>query len=171
MKPLDQTHFDDIAGMSYSNKMARRLLFKRLKALPEGKLIIEENQFSTAFGDTPTEQSITAVIQIRDPSAYRDIVVSGSMGAAEAYIRGKWVSPNLVDVIRLMSKNIDYLNSMDDRRSLFSRWAEKGVHWMNRNTVKNAKKNIAQHYDLSNEFFELFLDPQMMYSICGVRQP
>jgi cyclopropane-fatty-acyl-phospholipid synthase len=38
------------------------------------------------------------------------------------------------------------------------------MHYLNRNTLQGSKKNIAQHYDLSNDFFSLFLDPTMMYS-------
>jgi cyclopropane-fatty-acyl-phospholipid synthase len=38
---------------------------------------------------------------------------------------------------------------------------------MNRNTLQGSKNNIAAHYDLGNDFFELFLDPTMMYS-CGI---
>jgi cyclopropane-fatty-acyl-phospholipid synthase len=38
------------------------------------------------------------------------------------------------------------------------------MHYLNKNTLEGSKKNIAQHYDLSNDFFALFLDPTMMYS-------
>ena len=38
------------------------------------------------------------------------------------------------------------------------------MHYLNKNTLEGSKKNIAQHYDLSNDFFSLFLDPTMMYS-------
>jgi cyclopropane-fatty-acyl-phospholipid synthase len=36
-----------------------------------------------------------------------------------------------------------------------------------RNTVKRSKQQIAAHYDLGNDLYELFLDDTMMYS-CGV---
>ena len=35
---------------------------------------------------------------------------------------------------------------------------------MRRNTRAGSRRNIAHHYDLSNEFFRLFLDDSMMYS-------
>jgi cyclopropane-fatty-acyl-phospholipid synthase len=67
-------------------------------------------------------------------------------------------------VVRLMSVNIDFLNQMDDARPVLQRIADKLFHWLNRNTEKQARDNISRHYDLSNEFFSLFLDPDMMYS-------
>src|SRR5690606_39959593 len=40
----------------------------------------------------------------------------------------------------------------------------QGFHYLNRNTEKGSRRNIAAHYDLGNDMFELFLDPTMMYS-------
>ncbi|RBL65954.1 SAM-dependent methyltransferase, partial [Pseudomonas sp. MWU13-2625] len=45
----------------------------------------------------------------------------------------------------------------------------RGLHWLNRNTRKGSRKNIAAHYDLGNELFEQFLDPTMMYSAAQFR--
>ena len=88
----------------------------------------------------------------------------GAIGGAEAYMLGKWSSPDLTAVVRLMSANIDVLNDMDDARFLSRRVVEKIMHWLNRNSEKQARENISRHYDLSNDFFALFLDPSMMYS-------
>jgi cyclopropane-fatty-acyl-phospholipid synthase len=40
----------------------------------------------------------------------------------------------------------------------------KFSHRMNRNTRTGSRRNIAAHYDLSNEFYSLFLDETMTYS-------
>src|SRR5206468_1664863 len=37
-------------------------------------------------------------------------------------------------------------------------------HWLNENTPSGAKRNIAAHYDLGNEFYGAWLDPGMTYS-------
>ncbi|TXG72399.1 hypothetical protein EZV62_000978 [Acer yangbiense] len=37
-------------------------------------------------------------------------------------------------------------------------------HILKRNTLTQARKNIARHYDMSNELFALFLDESMLYS-------
>jgi cyclopropane-fatty-acyl-phospholipid synthase len=38
------------------------------------------------------------------------------------------------------------------------------VNWLRRNTRTGSKRNIADHYDLSNDFFAAMLDPTMTYS-------
>jgi cyclopropane-fatty-acyl-phospholipid synthase len=132
--------------------------------MPRGYLLIEEGDELYSFGDANDVNGVKAKIVIEDASAYRDIAFGGSIGGAEAYMLGKWSTPSLVDVVRLMSVNIDFLNQMDDARPVLQRIADKLFHWLNRNTEKQARDNISRHYDLSNEFFSLFLDPEMMYS-------
>jgi len=139
-------------------------LEKRLSKIPRGILVIEDGSGSKSFGKKNLPADISARIVVHDPSVYRDIAFGGSIGAAEAYMLGKWTSPNLVDLVRLMSINIDFLNFMDDSKPLVYRLFDKACHWFNRNTTSKARENISAHYDLSNEFFALFLDPEMMYS-------
>jgi cyclopropane-fatty-acyl-phospholipid synthase len=142
--------------------LARNLLFRRLRSMPRGYLLIEEGEELYSFGD-PAD-SIRAKIIIDDSGTYLDIAFGGSIGGAEAYMLGKWRTPCLVDVVRLMSINIDFLNQIDDGKPLLLQLGDKLSHWLNRNTQKQARQNISRHYDLSNEFFALFLDPEMMYS-------
>jgi cyclopropane-fatty-acyl-phospholipid synthase len=143
---------------------AKNQLLKRLQQMPRGYLLIEDGDELHGFGNPADEIDVKAKIVIQDPGTYRDIVFGGSIGGAEAYMLGKWTTPNLVDVVRLMSVNIDFLNEMDDSKPLLQRAGDKIIHWLNRNTEKQARDNISRHYDLSNDFFELFLDPEMMYS-------
>jgi cyclopropane-fatty-acyl-phospholipid synthase len=146
------------------DSFAKNQLLKRLRQMPRGYLLIEDGDELHGFGNPADEIDVKAKIVIQDPGAYRDIAFGGSIGGAEAYMLGKWTTPNLVDVVRLMSVNIDFLNEMDDSKPLHQRAGDKIIHWLNRNTEKQARDNISRHYDLSNDFFELFLDPEMMYS-------
>jgi cyclopropane-fatty-acyl-phospholipid synthase len=70
-----------------------------------------------------------------------------------------------------MCINIDFLNQMDSSTPLLQRAGDKLFHWLNRNTEKQARDNISRHYDLSNDFFALFLDPEMMYSAAIFERP
>ncbi|MDH3630739.1 MAG: cyclopropane-fatty-acyl-phospholipid synthase family protein [Gammaproteobacteria bacterium] len=146
------------------NGFAKHQLLKRLQQMPRGYLLIEDGDELHGFGNPADEIDVKAKIVIQDPGTYRDIAFGGSIGGAEAYMLGKWTTPNLVDVVRLMSVNIDFLNEMDDSKSVIQRAGDKVLHLLNRNTEKQARDNISRHYDLSNDFFELFLDPEMMYS-------
>jgi cyclopropane-fatty-acyl-phospholipid synthase len=42
--------------------------------------------------------------------------------------------------------------------------AMRGWHALRRNTRDGSRRNIAAHYDLGNDFFSLFLSPDLMYS-------
>jgi cyclopropane-fatty-acyl-phospholipid synthase len=143
---------------------ARKQLMKRLGRIPCGRLVIEDGDNTFEFGQSTHEANLEARMIIDDQTAYSDIAFGGSIGAAEAYMLGKWHSPNLVNLIRLMSVNIDFLNEMDDSSFIIKRISNKLYHWFNRNTQLRSRENISAHYDLGNDFFELFLDPTMMYS-------
>lgn len=160
----NQTAIVKSAGTGWLESLSRRMVFRTLQSLPRGALTIEEGGEVYEFGDRSSSGQLRGHIVIRDPSAYRDILFGGSIGAGEAYTRGSWASPRLVDVIRVMAANIQFLNSMDASRSVIRRFSEQLFHRLRANTKKGARKNISAHYDLGNEFFELFLDSSMMYS-------
>ena len=164
MNSIHQTELSRNTTSGLFENLFRKKLIGRLKNIPSGRLFIEDSDEVHACGDNNKIGEITATIIIHDQGAYRDIALGGSLGAAEAYMQGKWTTPDLVALVRLMSINIDFLNQIDDSRFLPQRFTDKIYHWLNRNTQTQAKQNIAAHYDLSNEFFELFLDPTMMYS-------
>ena len=164
MSIANQTQAETTARGGLIENFARNQVLKRLADIPRGFLTLEDGDERFEFGDPNCESGVRACIVVEDRGAYRDFAFGGSIGGAEAYMLGKWDSPELVDVVRLMSINIDYLNEMDDARPWMQRIADKLSHWLNRNTQRQARENISRHYDLSNEFFSLFLDPEMMYS-------
>ncbi len=164
MNSINPSAVNTLDNLGWLGSFAKNQLLKRLKQMPRGYLLIEEGDELYSFGDPEDSSGIKAKIVIKDAGAYRDIAFGGSIGGAEAYMLGKWTTPGLLDVVRLMSINIDFLNAMDDGKPVVQRIGDKLFHWLNRNTEKQARDNIASHYDLSNEFFALFLDPEMMYS-------
>lgn len=143
---------------------ARRQILKYLTHIKRGSLVFEDDHEIIELGQAPGESDINARIIVHERSAYCDFILRGSVGGAEAYMSGKWSSPDLLDVMRVMSANIDVLNGMDDSRFFGRRIIDRFGHWFNRNTIGQARANISCHYDLSNDFFALFLDPTMMYS-------
>jgi cyclopropane-fatty-acyl-phospholipid synthase len=149
--------------MNSFDKLCKILFINNMKRLPKGVLCIEEGGQQHSLGNSANE-GIHATISVIHKDFYRSFVLGGSMGAAEAYMHGYWSTPNLVSVIQLMASNIDWLNRRDERAMPIQKLSNKIYHWMNKNTVIGSQKNIAAHYDLSNDFFELFLDPTMMYS-------
>jgi len=164
MSTIDRSVTRTGRKQGFVDRFARRQMLQHLQRIEFGSLVIEDDGDDFELGSREARTDIAAKIVVHDRSAYRDFVFGGSIGGAEAYMLGKWSSPDLVDVVRLFSANIDLLNGMDDRRFIGQRVLDKLGHWLNRNNERQARENISRHYDLSNDFFALFLDPSMMYS-------
>ena len=146
---------------NYINKLARNIVSHQLAKIHHGQLLITENKKVSVFG---ARNRIRADIKVLNPNFYAYILFGGSIGAAESYMRGDWHSKNLTDVIRLMAVNSAAMDSMEGSYKVLLQPLFKIIHYLNKNTVAGSKKNIVRHYDLSNDFFALFLDASMMYS-------
>ncbi|WP_395683294.1 class I SAM-dependent methyltransferase [Dokdonella sp.] len=103
-------------------------------------------------------------IDVHDPAFYRAIAMNGSVGAAEAYIDGAWDCDDLVGLVRLLVRNRDLLDGMESGLAGAGSLALRAWHALRRNTRSGARRNIAAHYDLGNDFFRLFLSDDLMYS-------
>jgi len=148
------------------DRVARRLVWRRLEALDEGRLTIDDGGGCREFGHS-SAGPLAARIEIRDPRFYRQLVFGGSLGAAEAYLRGYWTCDDLVSLVRIFCRNAAAASGLEGGPArLFSPLA-RIAHWLRRNTPSGSRRNIAAHYDLGNEFFALFLDETMAYS-CAV---
>ncbi|MFD0912594.1 class I SAM-dependent methyltransferase [Methylophilus luteus] len=144
-------------------QLAKSQLLKRLTGLQTGQLTLIEGQQQYVFGDSDTT-AIQATITVHDPRFYGEIAFGGSIGAGEAYMLGYWQADSLTDVVRLMVLNQSLMESLEGGYQYLSKPLLKVFHWLNSNSEAGSQKNIASHYDLGNELFQLFLDPTMMYS-------
>lgn len=152
------------AGPSTLNQWARALVCKQLAQLKQGSLQVHETNGETrTFGDGDSRYP-AAEMQVHDDSAWRDILTGGSIGAAESFVAGDWSTPDLTALLRFFTRNVDTMNTFEDRFSWITKPTLKGLHWLNRNTLSGSRKNIEAHYDLGNALFEIFLDPTLMYS-------
>ncbi|NHN36095.1 class I SAM-dependent methyltransferase [Pseudomaricurvus alcaniphilus] len=161
---------------NWLDNLARSLVLRSLKKLPAARLLIKEGDRVHQFGEQGggedgSSDGLCATIIVHQPSAYRDFAFGGSVGAGEAYMQGSWSSPSLLNVVRVFARNIDALNSMEVKWPFLQRCIDKFLHTFKANTLTGSRRNIAAHYDLSNEFFGLFLDPSMMYSAAIYPQP
>jgi cyclopropane-fatty-acyl-phospholipid synthase len=145
-------------------KIAREALFKVFGKLEIGSLTLHEGAQSYHFGTADVGDEPQAEVHIHNPAVYAGMLTGGSIASGEAYIRGDWSSPQPIEVTRLFSANLAILESLDAKQSWAMKMALNMAHKLNRNTAEGSQENIAAHYDLGNEFFQLFLDPTMMYS-------
>ncbi|MBC7750809.1 MAG: class I SAM-dependent methyltransferase [Candidatus Saccharibacteria bacterium] len=111
-------------------------------------------------------------ITVHDMNFFRLMLQQGSLGAAESYLRAEWDVDNLVILIRIMVRNRHRLDKVDN--AFFARVSQAMLRvWYakNKNNKDGSKRNIAAHYDLSNDFFKLFLDNNLMYSSAVFESP
>ena len=146
------------------DKLARRAVLSRLEGLEAGQVTIAEGDEQTAYGRRTADFPDAVLIRVHSPRFYSDIAFGGSVGAGEAYINGYWSTDDLTGLLRLLLRNRAVLEQMDKGLAIISRPLKKFVHALNRNTRKGSRRNIAAHYDLGNDFYQLWLDPTMMYS-------
>jgi len=143
------------------DNVARRLFNRFAEKLRYGSLTIIDEKGSLTFGE---KSDLEAVITINKSSVYADLMLGGSLGAGEAYIRGEWESEDLTAFVRLFARNMELVNSLDSGLARIASPFLRALHWLNRNTRKGSRQNIEAHYDLGNDFFKTFLDKSMMYS-------
>jgi cyclopropane-fatty-acyl-phospholipid synthase len=139
-----------------------KLFLKTLEGLKHGALELQWRGGRRVFGDGSGNLSATIVVE--HPEFFSKVVFGGEDGAGEAYMDGDWRSPDLVSVIRLAARNLSGLQRGNRLLSLLSRAALRMSHSRRANTLSGSRRNIREHYDLSNDFFRLFLDEQMVYS-------
>lgn len=144
--------------------LARRLVFSRLKNLQHGRLVIVEDQHRHEFGRLAAENALDVAIQIHDARFYGDLAFGGSVGAGEAYMLAYWSVDDLTKLIRLMVLNQEVMDGLEGSMARLSKPLLKLLHRLNHNTEDGSRRDIAAHYDLGNDLFQLFLDPTMMYS-------
>jgi cyclopropane-fatty-acyl-phospholipid synthase len=149
---------------NWLDKRCRNLVLGVFSKFTYGQLEVIEGNEHSYFPVSCSDIAIKAKIHIHDVSVYRDFVKGGSIGAAEAFIEGKWSSPNLTNVIRLLAKAQQQTDSIESNKSWLNKFKNTITHWQNRNTQSGSKRNILAHYDLGNELYTRFLDPEMMYS-------
>jgi cyclopropane-fatty-acyl-phospholipid synthase len=156
-------------GMSALTRLAKSLLLAQLNKIQHGRLRFLDGHIDRSFGAQTDIGPFDVTLRVRDARFYSDAVFAGTTGAGEAYMRGYWDCDDLTGLVRLMVVNRELMNDVDSGWSRFSAPLLKTAHWLNRNTSAGSRRNIAAHYDLGNNFFELFLDETMAYS-CGIFQ-
>jgi len=162
-----------LAEARQAGGLMRRLVLGELGKLRHGRL-----RMTLPCGGVLTLGNATAgggSILIKDEDFFRRIVLSADIGFTEGYIDGVWETDDLGSVIGFFLENIDHTPGLSGSRRGKAlalgllRIADRLGHLLRPNSTATAPRNIAEHYDLSNDFFRIFLDPSMMYSSARYR--
>jgi cyclopropane-fatty-acyl-phospholipid synthase len=136
--------------LGYASKLQRGTLDM---TLPDGRTV-------RLGGNAPGP---AAAMNVHDFSFASRLLRGGDIGVAEAYLRGEWDTPDLTQFLYLFCVNQDWMQKMLIGTPLM-RSFQILRHWLNRNTRRQARRNIYAHYDIGNAFYSAWLDPSMTYS-------
>jgi cyclopropane-fatty-acyl-phospholipid synthase len=151
-----------LALMPTNYKIFRKMILKSLSKFTSGIIHYKDWEQEHRFGSTQSEFEIT--LTIHNKQFFKAIILGGGLGAAESYIRGDWECDDLTKLFRLFIQNQDQMNEVERTLAGLARVRDRVFNRITRNTIGGSKRNILAHYDLSNEFYQLWLDPSMTYS-------
>lgn len=115
-------------------------------------------------------KGLQAEIRIVDDAFFRRCVLFGAIGFGESFVAGEWETPDLTRVIAWFVLNSDDAQALETHRQrgtgIFNvlNVLNRAIHRRRPNSLQKSRENIRDHYDLSNDFFALWLDPTMTYS-------
>ncbi|MGA2115873.1 MAG: class I SAM-dependent methyltransferase [Bryobacteraceae bacterium] len=107
---------------------------------------------------------LRALVVVHRDRFFQRALFGGDVALGEAWMDGDWSSPDLIAVVRLAVRNLAPLEQQNRLLSALSRTFYALRHRLRGNSITGSRRNIQAHYDLSNDFFRLFLDRNMMYS-------
>lgn len=111
----------------------------------------------------------SANLVVKNSDFFKCVVLYGDIGFGEAYVDGLWETDNITNLIKWIILNIENAPSVSGSKvkslglNIF-KWFNRIYHNNRSNSITGSQKNIAEHYDLNNDFFATFLDPSMTYS-------
>ena len=149
----------------FLTKIFRKLVLNKFNNMKHGYIHIKDTQKEYKIGNDKSDLRVN--LEITSDEFYVLIGSGGLMGASEAYALGLWKVDDLVKLIQIMVRNKDLMDNIDSGLSSIIKPINKWIHYRRQNTLIGSKKNIVAHYDLSNEFYSLWLDRTMTYS-CGI---
>lgn len=137
-------------------------IFKYLDKVKSGYLkIITPCNSIIEVGDK--NSAIKADINIKDWHLLDLVIARGDIGFGEAYINGSFTTHKIEDLLSFITLNYQELEPLF-HSNIINSTLFKFKKLLRKNTLKGSKKNIEFHYDLGNDFYELWLDKTMSYS-------
>tara|TARA_B100000029_G_scaffold226738_1_gene224510 strand:- start:396 stop:1568 length:1173 start_codon:yes stop_codon:yes gene_type:complete len=138
-----------------------KIVFGSLRFIKHGHLkVVNYDGTTYFFGEK--NKNLNVELIINKPGLTYDLIKNGSIGLAEAYMRGDFKTNNLSDLIELAAKNINIVYKFSGLLDFTLINYIKSFFL--KNTKTKSKENISKHYDLGNEFFSLWLDRTLTYS-------
>lgn len=143
----------------YGSMLLKKLPFDQLDV---GSLTVQIGEHQHRFNGQ--QAGVHADLILLKPLRFLWLLVSqGELGFAKAYADGLIETSNLHALLQLGAANEAALARTLKGHSWFYKRMLKR-HQANHNSIENSRDNIAAHYDLGNDFYQLWLDDTMSYS-------
>ena len=151
---LKLSNFFAISLENFVNKIFNQTQYGSLLVhFPSGQLKIYKGN----------KEGVSADIKFNNFLVVSKFLKKGTVGFAESYMDEDFTTTNLKNL--LIFTEINKSGYLDFQKgNWFYRFVSKAGHYLNQNTISKSKKNISYHYDLGNNFYELWLDETMTYS-------
>lgn len=123
------------------------------------------------FAGTPPEPAVT--IRLHHKSLYTKLFLNPELYVGEAYMDGTLTfedGSELFDLLNLFSNNRTGLTSHPVQAALRSIWRSIR-RFQQHNPIGKALKNASHHYDISDDFYRLFLDEDLQYTCAYYMSP
>lgn len=142
---------------------SERVFLRAMKHLKNGavKMVLPDGEVRE-FGDPGA--ALRATVRIRRPEFFQKVVRGGGVGLGESFMAQDWDVDDLPAFLTVLASNYKQLEWLNDGLHFLERLQDRLLHFRRRNHLGNTRKNIAEHYDLSNAFYQTFLDPTLSYS-------
>ena len=152
MENLNNLFSSSLEKIAYT--IFEKIKFGNLRVIFPSKKIINFNGKNSG---------VCADINLHNFLVIGKFIKKGPIGFAESYMDCDFSTNDLTKLLIFLKMNestyIDYIKG-----KLFYKMLRKIYHYFNENTKSKSQKNISYHYDLGNNFYELWLDETMTYS-------
>lgn len=154
--------YDHVSTKNFPARV--QFILQLLQKLDHGVLIMTFPDGQTAtYGKVTDERARPVMMTLKNWDVFNAALKSGDIGFAETFIDGHWSTDNLPGLIELFIRNRQVIESV-----IYGTWWGNFLyrikHLFNRNSKTGSRKNIHAHYDIGNDFYQLWLDPSMTYS-------
>ena len=129
----------------------------------DGFILVDANSKKYIIGSPKSENPIQ--IKILDKQLHFKLLIQPDLYLGEAYTEGKIVIENgtLTDFLDLALMNIGR-KDINIISYLINKLRGSYRYLTNFNFIKKSKMNVSHHYDISDDLYDLFLDPKRQYS-------
>ena len=129
----------------------------------DGFVLIDANSIKYIIGNPKKEKPIT--LKLLDKKLHYKLLLFPDLYFGEAYVDGtaKIEDGSLTDFLEIALKNIGR-NKINIYGELLNKLRGTYRYLTNFNFAQKSKNNVAHHYDISDELYDLFLDTKRQYS-------